>query len=200
MSKKTFVVLLILLGLLFLGSSVYVGVRVDDGSSDPARLQDGLVENLDGLLGAFATRMPATQIAQGRCNNKPVNVAFTLAGTGRNPASCKVNLPRDSEHDYRKVAVKLVGSQDIALVVAAEYEESDLPRRENGDCATRVAARRYVLVIDRSKTINADYTCYQQVETEAEFSILEGGGRIDLELKCGACNNNQRTSVRLQFG
>jgi len=133
---RTALVVLILLVLLYVGSLV-LGIEVNRSGS--ASDEDPSARSWLAALGRWTAPLaPALDVRRLHCRydagmSRPASRPFRLT---QDQPSCRVDIPRDPEEDYRNARVRLVGSAGPEadalppVYLLAEFDGADSPRRK----------------------------------------------------------------------
>lgn len=213
MSKKGFIILLVILAVLYIAS---LGMGVAINSSDEADL-DKLKRRAGGKIGAlfeaFADRLELRGL---QCNGEAVAGSFTLNFSGGGRESCELvfNPDLEDDDDYVKTELRLAprpagqasggAAATPTVYLDAGFTEKEFPKSERDEARCKLEgekldAFRLEVRYTPSDEPKTDWSCSLEQDLPLSLTVTRGGGTLALTLVCDECGNRDTRKAALRM-
>lgn len=212
MSKKSFIIVLVLLAVLYL-ASLGMGVAFNrSGESDLDALQRRAGGWVGGIFESLADRLDLRRL---RCNGESVADGFTLDVTSRDTHECVLVLDPglENDDDFVKTEIRLAPrpasssgetAKPPAFYLDAGFTGEQFPRRSphTDDCTfDEEDLDAYSLRISYTPDDDpdTDWRCWLRRELPLSLTVTRGGGTLSMSLECRDCGNRAQRKVKLRM-
>lgn len=214
MSKKAFIIVLVILALLYIAS---LGMGVAFNSSGNVNL-DGLQRRAGGAIGrafeAFADRLDLGSLA---CNGQRVADGFALDVTSKDTHECVLALDPGLEDDDEFVKTEIrpaprpassssgQAAQPPAVYLFANFTGDEFPQRSphTDDCEFSegsLDAFNLVIKYEPDDASGSDgWSCWLRRELPLSLTVTRAGGTLTMTLTCRDCGNRPQRKVALRM-